>query len=333
VHAPDGPDAEAGTGYLWDEALRRGRTLRNWGFFGENRNFPPSEPLVRDPYSQKHQVFFPTKSALRPYSDPYFLDFTPAFPDFWRVQEWKRELARFSARGSAPDLMLIRLGNDHFGAFAKAIDGVNTPETQMADNDYALGLIIEAVADSPFARDTLIIAIEDDACDGPDHVDAHRSLALFAGAYVRQNAVVSKRYTTINVVKTIEAILGLEPLGINDALDVPMSDIFDTKARAWFYKATVPEVLRKTQLPLPPALRACNVSPTHSSEYWARAMAGQDFSHADRIDPLTFNQALWRGLKGDLPYPVGSTGEDLRANRTVLLSSTPSAYSNGCNSD
>lgn len=112
-------------------------------------------------------------------------------------------------RGLAPDLMLIRLGNDHFGSFAQAIDGVNIPETQMADDDYALGLVIEAVANSPFARDTLVISIEDDACDGPDHVDAHRFIALFAGAGVRQNALVSARYTTVNVVKTIEAILGL----------------------------------------------------------------------------------------------------------------------------
>lgn len=333
VHAPDGPGADAGKGYLWDEALRRGRTLRNWGFFGENRNYPPSESLVRDPYSHRQQVFFPTKSSLRPYSDPYFLDFTPAFPDFWRVQEWKREFARFSARGSAPDLMLIRLGNDHFGAFDKAIDRVNTPETQMADNDYALGLIIESVANSPFGRDTLVIAIEDDACDGPDHVDAHRSIALFAGAYVRQNALVSQRYTTVNIVKTIESILGLGPLGLNDALDVPMSDVFDTHARSWSYKAMVPDVLRKTQLPLPPALHACTVSPTHSSEYWVRAMAGQDFSKADRIEPVTFNQALWRGLKGDAPYPVSATGEDLRANRSALLSSSASVYRDSCNND
>ena len=288
---------------------------------------------MRDPYSQKRQVFFPTKSALRPYSDPYFLDFTPAFPDFWRVQEWKREFARFSARRSAPDLMLIRLGNDHFGAFAQAIDGVNTPETQIADNDYALGLIIEAVANSPFSRDTLIVSIEDDACDGPDHVDAHRSIALFAGAYVRQNAVVSKRYTTVNVVKTIEAILGLDPLGLNDALDVPMSDVFDTSVRSWSYKAAVPDVLRRTQLPLPPALHACNAFPAHSREYWVRAMAGQDFSQADRINPVTFNQALWRGLKGNAPYPAGATGEDLRENRPGLVSSTSSIYSDSCDSD
>ena len=319
ITAPDGPGGEPGKGYLWDAALRAHKTLRNWGFFGEGRNYPPTEPLLRDAYAQKRQVYFAAKSALRPYSDPYFLDFTPAFPDFWRVQEWKRELNLFSASQSAPDLMLVRLGNDHFGAFSSAIDGVNTPETQMADNDYALGLLIEAVADSPFARDTLIISIEDDACDGPDHVDAHRSIALFAGPYVRQHAVVSTRYTTVSVVKTIETILGLDPIGLNDTLEVPMSEIFDPTKTSWSYKAIVPDILRTTQLPLPPMLHACNVLPSHSSEYWTRAMAGQDFSKADRIDPLAFNQALWRGLKPAMPYPAVATGDDLSTNRSKLL--------------
>jgi hypothetical protein len=99
------------------------------------------------------------------------------------------------------------LCTDHFGDFARAIDGVNTPETQMADNDYALGLIIEAVANSPFASDTLIISIEDDTWDGPDHADAFRTVSLFAGPYVRQHALVSNRYTTVSVIKTIERIL------------------------------------------------------------------------------------------------------------------------------
>jgi DNA-binding beta-propeller fold protein YncE len=330
ITAPDGPGAEPGKGYLWDAALRAHRTLRNWGFFGENRNYPPTEPLLRDPYSQKKQVYFATKSTLRPYSDPYFLDFTPAFPDFWRMQEWKREFALFSAKQSAPSLMLVRLGNDHFGAFSSAIDGVNTPETQMADNDYALGLLVETVANSPFARDTLIIAVEDDACDGPDHVDAHRSIALFSGPYVRRNALVSTRYTTVSIVKTIEEILGLEPIGLNDALEVPMSDLFDTTVTNWSYEAIVPDVLRTTQLPLPPALHACDSLPRHSSDYWTLAMVGQDFSQADHIDPVTFNQALWHGLKGDTPYPAGTTGDDLSVDRSKLLNSISALRGDGC---
>ncbi|MGC2031993.1 MAG: hypothetical protein WA642_18380, partial [Steroidobacteraceae bacterium] len=279
-------------------------TLRNWGFFGENPAYNASEAsLIREPFAHQQRVFFTTKSALAPYSDPYYLDFAPNYPDFWRVKEWKREFSQFSEQNSAPRLMLIRLGNDHFGAFAKAIDGVNTPETQMADNDYALGLIVQALAESPFAQNTLVVSIEDDACDGPDHIDSHRSIALFAGAYVRHRTLVSTRYTTVSVVKTIEEILGIGPIGLNDALAAPMSDVFDPNAASWSYQAIVPDVLRSTKLPLPSTEHASTAFPSHSPSYWAKAMAGQDFSGADRIDPATFNHILWRGLKGSTPYP------------------------------
>jgi len=260
-----------------------------------------------------------------PYVDPYYLTPNLIVPDYWRVQEWKREFAEFSAAGQAPNLMLVWLGNDHFGAFDQAIDDVNTPETQMADNDYALGLLIESVANSPFAKDTLIVSVEDDALDGPDHIDAHRSIALFAGPYVRQHAVISTRYSTVSVVKTIEEILGIGPIGLNDALAAPMSEVFDPNTTSWSYKATVPDVLRSTQLPLPPADHAYNAVPSHSAKYWTKAMAGQDFSGPDRVDPVTFNRALWRGLKGDGWYPDKPTGVDLSVNRPQLLARTKPA--------
>jgi DNA-binding beta-propeller fold protein YncE len=329
VFAPDGPGGEEGSGYLWDVALRRGRTIRNWGMapnptvgFGWSDADHGPVPDVRDPYAQKQRVFWTSKASLMPYSDPYFRTFYPAFPDYWRVKEWKREFAEFSAANPAPNLMLIWLGGDHTGLFDRALDGVNTPETQVADNDYALGLIVDAVANSPFAKDTLIVSIEDDAWDGADHVDAHRTIALFAGPYVRQRAVVSTRYTTVNVVKTIEEILGIGPIGLNDALAAPMSDIFDPNATTWSYKAIVPDVLRSTKLPLPPANHAHVAYPSHSAAYWAKAMAGQDFSGPDRIDPVTFTRALWRGLKVNAPYPPKSTRADLRTNRAQSLAQT-----------
>jgi DNA-binding beta-propeller fold protein YncE len=332
VYGIDGPGGDENKGYLWDAVLRRGLTLRNFGFFGAlpTRTGPHALPLVRDPYAQKLRVFFPTKPALMANSDPYYRSFDEALPDYWRVQEWKREFAAFSASGNAPNLMLLHLGTDHIGEFARALDGLNTPETQIAGNDYAVGLVIETVANSPFAKDTVIISIEDDACDGPDHVDAHRSVTLFAGAYVRQHALVSTRYTTVSVIKTIEAILGLGPIGLNDTFAAPMSDLFDPAASRWSYKAIVPDVLRSTKLPLPPAERACIAVPRRSSEYWTKAMAGQDFSTADRIDPVAFNRALWRGLKNGEPYPATPTGTDLRTNRGQLLAQTASVNEGGC---
>src|SRR5262249_44970808 len=146
----------------------------------------------------------------------------------------------------------------------------------------------------------------DDASDGPDHVDAHRSIVLFAGPYVRQHALVSSRYTTVSVVKTIEEILGVGPIGLNDALSAAITDVFDTRSNSWSYKAAVPDVLRTTQLPLPPTAHACNDASKHPSTYWARAMANQDFSKVDQIDPVSFNHELWRGLMGDKPYPTAT---------------------------
>ena len=330
VAAPEGPGGAEGKGYLWQAALRHGVSIRNWGFFGGFFTNSADLPLVHDAYAQKLRLFFPVRPSLLEYSDPYYRSFDPGLPDYWRVQEWKREFAEFSQKHSAPQLMLVQLGNDHTGDFARAIDGVNTPDTQVADNDYALGLIVETVAASPFAKDTLIVAIEDDPLSGFDHADAFRSVALFAGPYVRQHSVVSTRYTTVSIVKTIEAILGLEPIGLNDALAAPMSDIFDPTLTTWSYQAVVPGVLRSTALPLPPAPRACTESPRGSSAYWARVMADQDFSEPDRVDDATFTRALWRGLNASAPYPTPATGRDLTQNRAALLSGYRSGGAGGC---
>jgi DNA-binding beta-propeller fold protein YncE len=316
VYGLDGPGGEAGTGYLWDAALRSGLFVRNYGLYEPIDRRAP----VRDFRAEGRKVLSAMTPSLEAHTDPYYS--MNQIADFWRVREWKREFDGFVAKKDAPNLTLLYLVNDHLGDFDLALDGVNTPETQMADNDYALGLVLEAVALSPFANDTLVVSIEDDASDGPDHVSSQRTVALFAGPHVRQYAVVSTRYTTVNVVKTIEKILGIGPIGLNDALAAPMSDVFDPSIATWSYKAIVPDVLRSTQLPLPPADHAYHAVPKHSAAYWTKAMAGQDFSGPDRIDAPSFNRALWRGLKGDAPYPDTRTGADLRKNRSQLLGKT-----------
>jgi DNA-binding beta-propeller fold protein YncE len=332
----DGPGGEEGRGYIWDAALRAGLWIRNWGFYGDLTRESPRAgaariPLDREPWKSGRQVFWTTKSALMPYTDPYFRGFDQAFPDYWRFKEWNREFEPFVAAGKAPALMLVRISHDHTGSFERAIDGVNTVETELADNDYAVGLIVQAVARSPFAKDTLIFVIEDDAQDGPDHVDAHRSLALIAGPYVKHAAVISTRYTTVNLIKTMETILGLSPMGLNDALAIPMADVFDSQAPEWTFEAKVPGILRGTALPLPPAVtgeRDCVPLQRRSSAYWAAAMAGQDFSREDHLDTAAFNLALWRGLKGDAPYPRARDGRDLRSDRARLVGAA--APGGGC---
>jgi DNA-binding beta-propeller fold protein YncE len=251
VAAPDGPGGEEGGGYLWDAAIRAGLSVRNYGMF---LYYPStlSAPLVRDPFAEKIRVAYSGNAALIPHTSPYFRGYDERFPDFWRVQEWKREFDQYVAQGNLPGLTLMTLPADHFGSFDEAIDGLNTQQRQMADNDYALGQVVEAVANSPFADSTLIIAVEDGPFGSPDHVEASRAPLFFAGPYVRRGSVISSRYTTPDLLKTIEAILGLAPLQLNDALAAPMSEIFDPKASAWSYEAIVPDILRTTQLPLPP---------------------------------------------------------------------------------
>ncbi len=233
------------------------------------------------------------------------------------------------ADGKLPNLSLVRLPHDHFGSFSTASFGVNTVETQMADNDYAVGRLVEKVAKSPYKNNTLIFIIEDDAQDGGDHVDAHRSIAYIVGPYVKRGALVSTHYTTVSMLRTIEEVLGLKPLGINDGLTAPMADLFNKRQRSWDYQAVVPQILYSTQLDLPPQDQAevaaaartpCHGTPTRDGGYWTVAMRGQDFSVEDRLDVAAFNRALWTGLQGDnVPYPMWRDGRDLRENRAALL--------------
>jgi DNA-binding beta-propeller fold protein YncE len=334
ISAPDGPGGQAGAGYLWDAALRAGLSLRNYGFFIDLRRYdvlpesPAYIPLLRDPYRARRQVAFAAKAALLPVTDPYFRGFDQKFPDCWRFKEWEREFDGYLKRGSLPALELVRIEHDHFGDFAKAIDGVNTVETEIADNDYALGLLVEKVAASPFRDSTLIVAVEDDAQNGPDHVDGHRTVALLAGPFVRQGVVVSTHYTTVNLLRTIEEVLGLAPMGLNDALARPMADVFTTEARSWSFRAVVPEILRTTKLPLPPHKRARSgasgetdryARPRHTARYWAAKTRGLDFTVEDDLDTPRFNRILWQGLMGNVPYPTVRDGRDLRKNRAALL--------------
>lgn len=336
VAALDGPDGEPGAGYIWDAALRAGLGVRNWGFFGDLGRYDREAgaariPLEREPWKTGLRVFFPANAALMDRSDPYFRGFDQAFPDFWRYREWERDFDGLVRTGKAPALILVRLNHDHTGDFDEAIDGLGSVESEVADNDYAVGLLVQHVAEGPLAKDTLIFVVEDDAQDGPDHVDAHRSIAFVAGPWVKQGAVVSHRYSTVSLVRTMEAVLGLGPLNLNDALAEPMADVFDLAGDGgWSFKATVPAVLRSSSLPLPapsPQAAACVVRPARSPAYWARVMAGQDFSQEDRLDTPAYNLALWRGLKGQTPYPVSRPGTDLSQGRAARLAA---AHVPGC---
>jgi DNA-binding beta-propeller fold protein YncE len=331
VAAPDGPEDESGAGYLWDGALRAGLSIRNYGFFIDLSHYSiipgaePPIPMLRDPAASGTRVATATKANLQQVTDPYFRGFDQRFPDYWRYKEWEREFDEYIAHDNLPNLELVRLPHDHLGLFSEAVDGVNTVETEVADNDYAVGLLVEKVARSKYAKDTLIFMIEDDAQNGPDHVDAHRSLALVAGPYVKQRAVISKRFNTVTLLRTMEEVLGIKPLGLNDALQPPMADIFSTQQAVWTYKARVPAILRTTKLPLPAATAkdkagAASLVPGHDAAYWADKTKDFDFSAEDKLDSESFNMVLWTGLRGDAqPYPVERDGRDLSKHRDALL--------------
>jgi DNA-binding beta-propeller fold protein YncE len=325
--APDPDDDDKpGQGFLWDAAIRAGLSVRNYGF-SDASNYeagePGAVPVIREPFKEKRRIYTPGDRLLASRSDPYYRGFDQKLPDYWRVLEWQREFDAQDAAGTVPALTLIRLSHDHFGEFDKAVDRVNTVETQMADNDYSLGLIVERIAHSRAAGSTLVFVIEDDAQNGADHVDARRSVALVAGPYVRQGALVSTRYTTVNLLRTIEAVLGLKPLGLNDALAAPMADLFDPAQAQWSFRAEAADVLRETQLPIPADRFAARTTaalgcPGRSASWWAAAMHGQNFRSEDRLDTAAFNAALWRGL-GEGPEPKAASGADLRADRQRLL--------------
>jgi DNA-binding beta-propeller fold protein YncE len=209
--------------------------------------------------------------------------------------------------------------HDHTGNFGTAIDLVNTPETQQADNDYAVGLLVQKIANSVYANNTLIFVIEDDAQDGADHVDSHRTIAFVAGAYVKQGAVVSTLYNTVSFVRTMEEVMGIPPLNLNDALARPMADVFNTTPSTWSFTATPSAYLYNTTLPLPPKAAALHVpKSTHNAKYWARVTKGLDFSDADLVDPAIYNRILWKGMMGNRPYPAASPGSDLKKDREEL---------------
>jgi hypothetical protein len=161
-------------------------------------------------------------------------------------------------------------------------------------------------------------------------VDAHRSTAFIAGPYVKQGAVVSKKYTTVSTIATIVDILGIEHLGTFDALERPMTDAFSKSAKKWDFRAIVPEILRTTRLPLPgdnaknsrkrDALWAFYAKPRHDAAYWEAKTAGFNFDRADQVDAPTYNLILWQGLVGEnVAYPAGRDGRDLSKKRGALL--------------
>ncbi|KUZ16524.1 hypothetical protein WI28_07105 [Burkholderia diffusa] len=300
-------------GYIFDAVLAGGGTVRNYGFLVNNIGSigTASNPIV-DPRAAGVVQAAALDPRLASMTDVYFRGFDQTYPDQWRLNEWKHEFDQYVASGNLPTLSLVRLSHDHMGAFGTAFAGVNTPETQQADNDLAVGRLVEAVAKSPYANDTLIVVTEDDVQDGPDHVDSHRGPAYIVGPYVKQGAVIRTRYSQVNALRTIEDVLGTQHMNLNTAYQRPMTDVFDVHGPAsWTYTAVASTALKGTGLRLAegagesPLQYAAgpDVTPKHDAAYWAKVTAKFDFDDADEVPADQFNRVLWKGMMGAQPYP------------------------------
>ena len=317
--------AEPETLYLWDAAARAGLSYRNYGEFvatlseadvkaiRENRMkaYPDLTPTVSA---------FPTKKSLEGRVSPNYRNFDMDTPDAMTVDSyraaresnaanalisngnsrlgaWLDEFRAFAAERSAgtgdrlPNLSMLRLSNDH-------TDGVTarkpTPQFYVADNDYALGLMVEAVSNSPYWKDTAIVVVEDDAQDGPDHVDAHRSVALVISAYNKPGVLVHEFHNTVSLIRTIELLLGIEPMNQLDATATPIS-IFRAEPDLRPYKALLPNVALDNLITSPPRDAA--------TAYWMRMSDEQDLEHADMADPEILNRIIWFSVRGNAPMP------------------------------
>jgi len=325
------PDVdEPGSGYLWANAARQGIAYRHYGEYIVTRwcddkpapaspqagpPLPPGqhcprsavrkgEPLpgnVGDPHGSPSPYDWPvplparnqaTKPELRDHFDPYFPDFRLDYPDQLRADEFLNEFRQFVRDGNLPILIVLRLPDDHT---AGARPGYPRPEASVADNDLAVGRVVEAVSRSAYWDDTAILVLEDDAQDGADHVDAHRSIALLISKYApRQGQPFLDHhfYTTVNMIRTIEALLGLPPMNNNDAQAALMAPLFSgdggQPAFTSDYRNRDNGLIYQAN---PPGAQG------------AAASLQMDFSRADAVDSAALNRILWRQAKGDVPMP------------------------------
>jgi DNA-binding beta-propeller fold protein YncE len=277
------PAALPPAGYIWTQAAAAGLTLRNYGYFADNR--PLGEVAqgadhvraVRDPVL--------AKNTYRKYR-AYDLD----YPDVSRADAFIEDLKRMEAAGEMPRFLVLRLGNDHtYGTSPGKI----APLSQVADNDLALGRIVEACSRSRFWERMAIFVLEDDAQNGADHVDSHRSPAFVLSPYTRRGIVDSTLYNTTSMLRTMELILGLRPMTHFDAAATPMWNTFSNRPNVEPYAA------EKARIPLDTR------NPANTATA-ARSLA-MNFAEADMIDDDELNDILWRAIRGgEPPAPVRS---------------------------
>jgi DNA-binding beta-propeller fold protein YncE len=270
-----------GAGYLWDACKRHGLTYRSYGegLDATSSLAAPEQKLEGAPGlighgSEKYVgIGFPAGKEMR---------------DTDKADVFIQEFRDYERKGTVPQFMVMSLGEDHTSGTRP---GSFTPQASVASNDLALGRIVEAISKSSLWRQFAIFVIEDDAQNGPDHVDSHRTAGLVISPYVRRHWVDSTMYSTVSMLRTMELILGLPPLTQYDAGATPMFESFTAAPNLTPYIAEAPHT----------DLAARNTP--HA--YGARESARMDFSAYDRADPDELNRILWHSIRGrDVPMPV-----------------------------
>jgi len=264
-------------GYLWDRAAAAGVSYRSYGEFTINGRTPADPVTTATP-------------ALRGHIDEYFRGWDLRYPDAKRVDRFIAELHRFEAAGDMPRLQIVRLPNDHTEGTRP---GSRTPRAMVADNDLALGRLVEAVSRSKFWPRTAIFVVEDDAQNGSDHVDAHRTVALVISPYVCRGTVDSTPYTTCSMLHTIEMLLALAPMSLFDETATPMGASFRDQ----------PDLTPYTARPANVDLEERNTEKSPLAATSRRL----DFSREDAADEQALNRAVWASVRGPdslMPAPV-----------------------------
>ncbi|HEV3340863.1 MAG TPA: alkaline phosphatase family protein [Pirellulales bacterium] len=264
-------------GYIWDRCREAGVTYRSYGEFidpGEDKNGPGVATLP----------------ALEGHFDPQFHAYDLDYPDVKRAARFAEELRGFEQAGEMPQFIVLRLPNDHTYGQSR---GKPTPTAMVADNDLALGQLVEAVSKSKFWKETAIFVVEDDAQNGSDHVDAHRTVALVISPYCKRHSVDSSMYSTSSMLRTMELILDLKPMSQFDAAARPMYASFQAE----------PDVTPYQHRPAGVDLQARN---PHSGR-GVEQSAALDFSREDAADDILLNEIVWKSVRGEnsrMPPPV-----------------------------
>lgn len=268
------PIARPSSGYIWDRCQQAGVSYRSYGEFISNSPQGGGARTTR-------------VATLEGHFDPEFHGYDLNYPDQGRADRFIDELRRFEREGEMPQFIVLRLPNDHTHG---STPEKPTPTAMVADNDLALGRVIEALSQSRFWSDTAVFVVEDDAQNGSDHVDAHRTVALVISPYTKRGFVDSSMYSTASMLRTMELILGLKPMTQFDAAALPMYHSF-----------------QQTPILTPYQHRPANVSLTaaNAGNAWGAELSQKfDFSKEDAADDLLLNEVVWRSVRGpDSPMP------------------------------